>query len=169
MHPTTRRSFAALIAAAAASALGIGAAAAQVVIQERVMPAPLVETIPVAPGPNYHWVPGHWVWQRPLGLEPRPLHRRRRSGHARGDRRNPAAVAGSRVVLGSRPLRLGARRMGVAPRALGSLNLSPSGVASPPRLIHFGPCRNARRCLAVASEPNAPAESPRRYCCSPDC
>jgi len=58
----TRRGFAALIAAAAATALGIGAAGAQVVIQERVMPALLVETIPVAPGPNYHWVPGHWMW-----------------------------------------------------------------------------------------------------------
>jgi hypothetical protein len=62
MHATTRRGFAALVAAAAATALGIGAAPAQVVIQERVMPAPLVETIPVAPGPSYHWVPGYWMW-----------------------------------------------------------------------------------------------------------
>ena len=63
MHATTRRGFAALIAAAVASGLGIGAATAQIVIQERVMPAPIVETIPVAPGPNYHWVPGHYAWQ----------------------------------------------------------------------------------------------------------
>ena len=61
MHATTRRRFAALIAGAAATALGVPAVA-QVVIHERVMPAPLVEVIPVAPGPNYHWVPGHWVW-----------------------------------------------------------------------------------------------------------
>ena len=39
MHLTTRRGFAALIAAAAATALGIGAAPAQVLIQERIMPA----------------------------------------------------------------------------------------------------------------------------------
>ena len=62
MHAATRRGFAALIVGAAATALGIGAAPAQVVIQERVMPAPLVETIPVAPGPTYHWVPGYWMW-----------------------------------------------------------------------------------------------------------
>jgi hypothetical protein len=52
MHATTRRGFAAVIAAAVASGIGIGAATAQIVIQERVMPAPIVETIPVAPGPN---------------------------------------------------------------------------------------------------------------------
>ena len=61
MHAATRRGFAALIVGAAPTALGIGAAPAQVVIQERVMPAPLVETIPVAPGPTYHWVPGYWM------------------------------------------------------------------------------------------------------------
>jgi hypothetical protein len=25
-------------------------------------PAPIVETVPVAPGPTYYWVPGFWVW-----------------------------------------------------------------------------------------------------------
>jgi WXXGXW repeat (2 copies) len=66
MHATTRRGFAALIAAAL-SAAAFGSASAQVVIQERVMPAPIVETIPAAPGADYHWVPGHWVWRPRLG------------------------------------------------------------------------------------------------------
>ncbi len=25
-------------------------------------PAPMVEVVPVAPGPNYYWVPGYWYW-----------------------------------------------------------------------------------------------------------
>lgn len=25
-------------------------------------PAPLVEAVPVAPGPDYQWMPGYWVW-----------------------------------------------------------------------------------------------------------
>jgi hypothetical protein len=25
-------------------------------------PAPLVEAVPVAPGPGYHWVRGHYRW-----------------------------------------------------------------------------------------------------------
>ena len=66
MHATTRRGFAALIATAV-SAAAFGSASAQVVIQERVMPAPIVETIPTAPGADYHWVPGHWVWRPRLG------------------------------------------------------------------------------------------------------
>ena len=66
MHATTRRGFAALIGAAV-SAAAFGSASAQVVIQERVMPAPIVETIPAAPGAAYHWVPGHWVWRPRLG------------------------------------------------------------------------------------------------------
>jgi len=64
MTPLTRRCLAAFVAAAMTSgALSVGTAAAQVVIQERVMPAPIVETIPAAPGPAYHWVPGHWAWR----------------------------------------------------------------------------------------------------------
>jgi WXXGXW repeat (2 copies) len=44
---------------------GIGLASAQTVIIERgaVMPAPRVEVIPVAPGPGFNWVPGHWAWR----------------------------------------------------------------------------------------------------------
>jgi hypothetical protein len=46
-------------------ACGIGVASAQTVIIERggAMPAPRVEVIPVAPGPGYNWVPGHWAWR----------------------------------------------------------------------------------------------------------
>jgi hypothetical protein len=25
-------------------------------------PAPLVEAVPLAPGPDYEWVPGYWIW-----------------------------------------------------------------------------------------------------------
>ena len=46
------------LAAVADSAL------AQAVIIERAMPAPMVETIPVAPVATFKWVPGHWVWGR---------------------------------------------------------------------------------------------------------
>src|SRR5215472_6274016 len=43
---------------------GIGIAAAQAVIVERgVIPPPRVEVVPVAPGPGYNWVPGHWAWR----------------------------------------------------------------------------------------------------------
>jgi hypothetical protein len=60
---TSRRGFAALIAGTVfAATVGQTPAFAQVVIQERVMPAPIVEVIPAAPGPAYHWVPGHWAW-----------------------------------------------------------------------------------------------------------
>jgi hypothetical protein len=27
-----------------------------------VMPAPLVEYVPLAPGPGYRWAPGYWTW-----------------------------------------------------------------------------------------------------------
>jgi hypothetical protein len=64
MSLATRRGLAAMLAAAvAASALGTAPSFAQVVVRERVMPAPLVETIPLAPGPAYRWVPGHWDWR----------------------------------------------------------------------------------------------------------
>src|SRR6516164_7342508 len=44
---------------------GIGIAAAQpaVVVERGVMPPPRVEVVPVAPGPGYNWVPGHWAWR----------------------------------------------------------------------------------------------------------
>src|ERR1041385_2406635 len=28
-------------------------------------PPPQVEYVPVAPGPDYYWVPGYWYWARP--------------------------------------------------------------------------------------------------------
>jgi hypothetical protein len=43
--------------------IGGGIAAAQAVVVERAMPAPIVEVIPAAPGAGYNWVPGHWVWR----------------------------------------------------------------------------------------------------------
>jgi hypothetical protein len=46
-----------------ALALGVAIASAQGVYVDRPMPAPLAETIPVAPGSAYKWVPGHWVWR----------------------------------------------------------------------------------------------------------
>jgi WXXGXW repeat (2 copies) len=52
-------------AAAVVLLLGIGTdmASAQAVIVERAMPAPIVEVVPVAPGPGFNWVPGHWAWR----------------------------------------------------------------------------------------------------------
>ncbi len=44
-------------------ALGGASAFAQAVVVERPMPAPMVEAVPVAPGPAFKWVPGHWVWR----------------------------------------------------------------------------------------------------------
>jgi WXXGXW repeat (2 copies) len=43
--------------------IGAGAAAAQPVIVEKAMPAPIVEVVPAAPGAGYNWVPGHWAWR----------------------------------------------------------------------------------------------------------
>ena len=76
MHAATRRGFAALIVGAAATALGIGAAPAQVVIQERVMPAPLVETIPVGARSDLPLGAGLLEVERSLGLGQGPLRRR---------------------------------------------------------------------------------------------
>jgi hypothetical protein len=39
--------------------IGTGMAAAQAVIVEHAMPAPIVEVVPAAPGAGYNWVPGH--------------------------------------------------------------------------------------------------------------
>src|ERR1700722_19924710 len=38
-------------------------AQAVVIVGERAMPAPIVEVVPVAPGPGYNWAPGHWAWR----------------------------------------------------------------------------------------------------------
>jgi hypothetical protein len=50
-------------AAALLFGIGGGIAAAQAVVVERAMPAPIVEVVPAAPGAGYNWVPGHWVWR----------------------------------------------------------------------------------------------------------
>lgn len=64
MHSTSRKFARTAVALAVLASLGSGIAVAQPVIVERgVMPAPKVEVIPVAPGPGYNWVPGHWAWR----------------------------------------------------------------------------------------------------------
>jgi hypothetical protein len=57
---STRRFVRTASALALVIGLGTGIAAAQ---DRFVMPAPRVEVIPVAPGADYHWVPGHWAWR----------------------------------------------------------------------------------------------------------
>ena len=43
-------------------------------------PAPQVEVVPVAPGPDYYWVPGYWGWNGTVWVwmggawTPRPWH-----------------------------------------------------------------------------------------------
>ena len=64
MERLSRRAALALVASSLTLGLGASAALAQVEIIERVMPTPQVEVIPAAPGANYHWVPGHYVWSR---------------------------------------------------------------------------------------------------------
>ncbi len=59
-----KRLFTAL-ALSAMVAVGAAPAAAQVSgnINVRIgPPAPIVERVPVAPGPNYYWRPGWWRW-----------------------------------------------------------------------------------------------------------
>jgi hypothetical protein len=64
MNITSRHFLKTVGAAAVVLACGIAVASAQgVVIERGAMPAPRVEVIPVAPGPGYNWVPGHWVWR----------------------------------------------------------------------------------------------------------
>jgi hypothetical protein len=64
MNITSRQFLKSAGAAALALACGITAASAQAIIVERgVMPSPRVEVIPVAPGPGYNWVRGHWAWR----------------------------------------------------------------------------------------------------------
>ncbi len=62
---TSSRTFvraAAAVALLAAFATG-SASAVEVIVERGAMPAPKVEVIPVAPGPGYNWVPGHWAWR----------------------------------------------------------------------------------------------------------
>jgi hypothetical protein len=49
--------------AAAALACGVTIASAQITIERGAMPVPREEVIPAAPGPEHHWVRGHWIWQ----------------------------------------------------------------------------------------------------------
>jgi hypothetical protein len=32
------------------------------VVAPEAPPAPMMETIPIAPGPDYFWIGGHWHW-----------------------------------------------------------------------------------------------------------
>ena len=57
---TTRRALFAI--AAGGLVLAAAPALAQIVIQERVMPALRVEVIPPSPHPGWSWVKGHWRW-----------------------------------------------------------------------------------------------------------
>ena len=57
---------------------GAAAPVAPVVVQSA-PPAPIVEVVPVAPGPAYAWVPGYWSWngrwvwvRGNWGFRPRP-------------------------------------------------------------------------------------------------
>jgi hypothetical protein len=66
MNYQTRRSVLATFAAAllpATVAFSATPAAAQVQIQIREIPAPIVEVVPAVPHPGWSWVPGHWVWR----------------------------------------------------------------------------------------------------------
>lgn len=57
-----------LLASALGAAVATGVvapAAAQVyggVYVQTAPPAPIYETVPAAPGPNYYWVAGYWRW-----------------------------------------------------------------------------------------------------------
>jgi hypothetical protein len=61
MNITMRQFLKAASMAAAAVACGAPIASAQFV-EKGIMPPPREETIPTAPGPEHHWVRGHWVW-----------------------------------------------------------------------------------------------------------
>jgi hypothetical protein len=65
MKITSRRFLQSAGAVVLALSFGIGIATAQpaVIVERGVMPAPRVEVIPVAPGPGYNWVRGHWAWR----------------------------------------------------------------------------------------------------------
>jgi WXXGXW repeat (2 copies) len=57
-----------LLSSALGAAVATGAvapAAAQVyggIYVQTAPPAPIYETVPAAPGPNYYWVGGYWTW-----------------------------------------------------------------------------------------------------------
>src|SRR5579862_8934273 len=63
MTKSLRRLASAACVAALLVGLGAGIAAAQTVVVEKAMPAPIVEVVPAAPGAGYNWVPGHWAWR----------------------------------------------------------------------------------------------------------
>jgi hypothetical protein len=63
MMKSSRHLARAACAAALLVGIGAGIAAAQPVIVEKAMPAPIVEVVPAAPGAGYNWVPGHWAWR----------------------------------------------------------------------------------------------------------
>ena len=63
MMKSSRHLARAAFAAALLVGVGAGIAAAQPVIVEKAMPAPIVEVVPAAPGAGYNWVPGHWAWR----------------------------------------------------------------------------------------------------------
>ncbi len=64
MQNTSRQLLRAALAAVLAFGSGAELSFAQPVVIERgAMPAPRVEVVPVAPGPGYNWVPGHWAWR----------------------------------------------------------------------------------------------------------
>ena len=63
MMKSSRHLVRAACAAALLVGIGAGIAAAQPVIVEKAMPAPIVEVVPAAPGAGYNWVPGHWAWR----------------------------------------------------------------------------------------------------------
>ena len=63
MMKSSRHLVRAACAAALLAGIGAGIAAAQPVIVEKAMPAPIIEVVPAAPGAGYNWVPGHWAWR----------------------------------------------------------------------------------------------------------
>jgi len=63
MMKSSRHLARAACAAALLVGIGAGIAAAQPVIVEKAMPAPIVEVVPAAPGAGYNWVPGHRAWR----------------------------------------------------------------------------------------------------------
>lgn len=58
-HIRSRASLALIVSAAVVSL-----AACVVEPARPPQPAPLVEVMPAAPSPGYHWVRGHYVWAR---------------------------------------------------------------------------------------------------------
>ena len=63
MNAMLRRAVPTIVGLVLIVGVGASTAHAQVVIERGVMPAPIVEVVPAAPGAGYAWVPGHWVWR----------------------------------------------------------------------------------------------------------